>query len=226
MAVRGRQRTLLGLLALNANSAVRRDLIVDALWGNDPPGSATGIVQTYVSRLRRTLELDGEPGSSHKLLISNGRAYMLRVAKEQLDVLAFENCVDRARAAQLAGDTSTAANAYEQALRWWRGEPLADVEDLQPHPAVADLVRRRSAVITDYARAASAAGLHDRALPHVWALAAWEPLNERAHAQLMIALAGSGQQAEALRVYAEVQQRLDDQLGIVPGPELRRGAVT
>lgn len=221
VAVRGRQRALIGLLALNANSAVRRDVIVDALWGNDPPGSAAGIVQTYVSRLRHTLELGGEPGSSRRLLISSGTAYMLRVAGEQLDVLAFESCVDRARASQLAGDTGTAADAYEQALRWWRGEPLADVEDLQSHPAVAALVRRRAVVITEYAQAACAAGLHDRALPHLWALAGWEPLNERAHAQLMIALAGSGQQAEALRVYAEVQQRLDDQLGIVPGAELR-----
>ena len=83
------------------------------------------------------------------------------------------------------------------------------------------LRRRRAAVITEYARIASTAGLYDRALPHLRALAGWEPLNERAHAWLMIALAGSSQQAEALRIYTELRERLDDQLGIVPCAELR-----
>jgi len=221
VAVRGRQRALLGLLALNANSAVRRDMIVDALWGDDPPSSAVGIVQTYMSRLRHALDLGHGQGSSCPLLVSSGTAYMLRVTREQLDALAFESGVDCARALQLTGDTGAAVDAYDQALRLWRGDPLADIDDLQPHPAVAGLTRRRAAVITEYARIASTAGLYDRALPHLRALAGWEPLNERAHAWLMMGLAGSGQQAEALRVYTELRERLDDQLGIVPCAELR-----
>jgi len=49
-----------------------------------------------------------------------------------------------------------------------------------------------------------------------------EPLNERVAARLMIALAGTGCQAEALNVYDEVRQRLDDQLGVYPCAELAR----
>jgi DNA-binding SARP family transcriptional activator len=170
---------------------------------------------------RHALDLGNRRSSSCGLLVSSGTAYMLRVTTEQLDALAFESRVDRARAAQLTGDTGAAVDAYDQALRLWRGDPLADIDDLRLHPAVVDLRRRRAAVITEYARIASTAGLYDRALPHLRALAGWEPLNERAHARLMIALAGSGQQAEALRVYTELQERLDDQLGVVPCAELR-----
>ena len=110
VAVRGRQRALLGLLALNANSAVRRDMIVDALWGDDPPSSAVGIVQTYMSRLRHALDLGHGQGSSCPLLVSSGTAYMLRVTREQLDALAFESGVDCARALQLTGDTGAAVD--------------------------------------------------------------------------------------------------------------------
>ncbi len=63
-------------------------------------------------------------------------------------------------------------------------------------------------------------GLHERVLPHLEAVIQREPLNEQAHAQLMLALAGSGQQAAALQLFEELRHRLDDQLGVRPGPEL------
>ena len=53
------------------------------------------------------------------------------------------------------------------------------------------------------------------------ALTAEEPLNESAHARLMLVLAASGRQAAALGVFEEVRRRLDGELGIEPGPELR-----
>jgi DNA-binding SARP family transcriptional activator len=59
-------------------------------------------------------------------------------------------------------------------------------------------------------------------LPHLEALSRAEPLNERGHAQLMLALALAGRQAAALRAYEDLRQRLDDQLGVRPGPDLAR----
>jgi tetratricopeptide (TPR) repeat protein len=55
-------------------------------------------------------------------------------------------------------------------------------------------------------------------LPHLRALAARDPLHEASHARLMTALAGAGRQAEALREYHELRQRLEEQLGVRPGP--------
>ncbi len=57
-------------------------------------------------------------------------------------------------------------------------------------------------------------------LPALRELAAAEPLNERAHAALMLALVGSGQQAAALALFDDLRRRLDDQLGVRPGAEL------
>ena len=88
------------------------------------------------------------------------------------------------------------------------------------HPAVIGLARRHAAVVTDFAETVIGAGLHDRALPHLQALTEQDPLDERAHAWLMIALAGTGQQAAALSVYGQLLRRLDEQLGIGPGAVL------
>jgi tetratricopeptide (TPR) repeat protein len=76
--------------------------------------------------------------------------------------------------------------------------------------------------VTDFAETAIGAGLPDRVLPHLWALADSDPLDERAHAWLMLALAGTGQQAAALAVYDRSRRRLDEELGIGPGAELVR----
>jgi hypothetical protein len=94
------------------------------------------------------------------------------------------------------------------------------VDLLCGHPAVAGLVRQRAETVVEYARVASAAGFHGRVLPLLRELAGHEPLNEQAHAQLMIALAGCGQQSEALAVYDDLRRHLDDELAMPPGHEV------
>ena len=61
----------------------------------------------------------------------------------------------------------------------------------------------RAAIVVDYAAAAEVAGLHEPVLGHLRALIGREPLDERANARLMIALAATGQQAAALGLYTE-----------------------
>ncbi len=82
------------------------------------------------------------------------------------------------------------------------------------------LRQRRSDLIIRYAAVATAAGRPEEVLPRLRELAAAEPLNERAHAALMLALVGSGQQAAALALFDDLRHRLDDQLGVRPGAEL------
>jgi Bacterial transcriptional activator domain len=105
-------------------------------------------------------------------------------------------------------------------VRLWRGGPLADLDLLRGSPRVLTLRERYAEVVLRYADAAAAAGRHQLSVPCLLQLAAAEPLDERAHARLMIALAGSGQQAAALAVYAAITARLDDELGIRPGPDI------
>lgn len=215
-----RQRALLGLLAVNAGELVRRESVIDTLWGDDPPVTAVNLVQAHVSRLRKVLDPGRSPRGSGELLASVGASYRLQAADGGLDLLAFRQMTGRARAVSSAGDAAAACELYENALGLWRGEPLADIDLLRSHLAVTHLGGRLAAVVLEYAETASAAGCHERALPRLEQLARAEPLNERAGALLMIALASVGRPDAALRVYEELRFRLDEQLGMRPGPEL------
>ena len=223
-----RQRAVLALLALHHDSGLGRAAIVDALWGEDPPAAAADIVQGYVTRLRRLVEPGGRGGESsgggpearRGALSWDGAAYRLAAGVFRSDLADFGDLVGRARQAAAAGDARRACGLYEQALRLWRGDPLADLELLRDHPAVADLGRQRVAVVIEYADAAQAAGRYGQATGQLRALAARELLDERVHARLIAALAATGQQAAALGVYADLRLRLDQELGVRPGREL------
>ena len=46
------QCTVLAVLAAHPDHHVRADMLIDALWGPDPPPSADRTLRSYVSRLR------------------------------------------------------------------------------------------------------------------------------------------------------------------------------
>jgi len=217
-----RQRAVLGLLALNPDVPVHRETLIDALWPSDPPATAAHLLQTYVSRLRRVLDPGRPPRDPRGVLVSAGTSYRLRATADQLDLLAFQQLAAGARAAAGAGEPGAACDAYEQALGLWRGEPAADVDALRGHPAAVALSQARAAAVLQYADLADRAGRADRVLGHLAELTAREPLNEKACARMMVTLAALGQQAAALHAYEQLRLRLDEQLGVLPGPELAR----
>jgi DNA-binding SARP family transcriptional activator/transcriptional regulator with XRE-family HTH domain len=214
------QRAVLALLALSPDRLVHREALIDALWGADPPASAVNQVQAHVGRIRWLLDPDRPRQDPQRLLESTGTSYRLRVTAEHLDLLAFHDLVSRAEAARSLRDTVAACGLYQQALQLWRGDPLADVDRLRRHPAVIGLRRQWSDVIVAYAEAACDARLYSRVLPYLRRLTLNEPLHERAHALLMIALAGSGRQAAALEMFEDMRRRLDEQLGVRPCTQL------
>jgi DNA-binding SARP family transcriptional activator/tetratricopeptide (TPR) repeat protein/DNA-binding XRE family transcriptional regulator len=207
-----RQRAVLALLALH-RSGLSRAAIIDVLWGDDPPAGAAGTVQGYVSRLRR---LAG-PAS---LISSDQTSYRLADNGIRCDLDEFAELISRARQSAATGQAIEACDSYERALQLWHGDPVADLELLHDHPAIAELSRQRTAVVLEYADAAVAAGQAGRATARLRDLAVREPHDERIPTRLMTALAATGQQAAALAVYADIRLRLDQDLGIRPGPEL------
>jgi len=211
-AVAGRQRAILGLLAVHPGRALHRETIIDAVWGSQPPASAVAMVQTHVSQLRRLL--------GQRVVTSDGTSYRLDLTAADLDSLEFARLADEARTAAAAGNPAAACRLYEQALHLWRGEPLADVLILHGHPAVTALAQQRAAVTLEHSAVAAAAGCPERAVEQLRELTAREPLDERAHARLMLTLAACGQQAAALSVFDRLRRRLDEELGISPGAEL------
>ncbi len=190
------QRTLLALLALNGAAGVEVDAIVDVLWPSSPPASATKVVQTYVSRLRKTL---GEAAIERR-----GSGYRLSPAAV-VDAAQFEELLHAGRP--------------RDALALWRGPALAGLDLLGADAARLDELRLQT--IEADAEEATAAGDADRVIPELRRLVADYPLREGLVARLMEALYSSGRQAEALDSYREARSRLADQLGLEPGSGLR-----
>ena len=215
-----RQRAVLGLLALSAGTSVHRDTLVDALWGHGPPPAAVNEVQACVGRLRAVLDPHRSPRDTRGLLVSAGTSYRLQLGGHELDWLAFRDLLGRAATAASAGDTAACLGLYERALGLWTGVPLADVDALRRHPAVTEAQRAWAAAVADFTHAAIGSGSVERVLPDLWRWVEHDPLNEKAHALLMIALTDAGQQATALGVFADIRERLDAQLGLRPGPDL------
>jgi len=145
------------------------------------------------------------------------------VIDDELDALRFERLVAAAEADMAAGRASAAALTLREALDLWRGPALSDVADMTF--AQADATRLEEARLTaleNRVDADLACGRHASLVAELDGLAPSHPLRERLTGQRILALYRSGRQAAALTAYAELRDRLADELGIDPSPDLRR----
>jgi WD40 repeat protein/DNA-binding SARP family transcriptional activator len=201
----GKQRALLAMLALKAGSTVSTDRLIDGLWGERPPATATKLVQVYVSQLRKALAAAGNGAR----IVTGEHGYLLRLGSEDVDARRFERLV--------------AEGAGREALALWRGPALDDVAD---EPFAADEARRleelRLTAVELAIDADLAAGRHREVVGELAALVVEERLREKFHAQRMLALYRCGRQADALDAYRQARATLVDEIGVEPGPELRR----
>jgi DNA-binding SARP family transcriptional activator len=136
----------------------------------------------------------------HPVIVRVRGGYQLAVVEAELDLLRFASLTARAGAAAAAGDTRDAYVSDGSALRCWRGLPLADLDPrVRQHPAAVAIGAERVAAALTYADAALALGHQTAAVAELRPVADAEPLDERVHARLLLALAGSGRQAAAIR---------------------------
>jgi DNA-binding SARP family transcriptional activator len=212
-------RALLMLLVLDAGRVVPTDRLVDSLWGEHLPADPANALQALVSRLRRALDRSGEPA----LLRSHPSGYLLAADPEQVDAVRFERLAAEGHAALAAGRPEAAAALLAEGLALWRGPALADVaHESSAAGEVARLTELRLAAVEDRVEADLALGRHAAVVGELEALVAEHPLRERLRGQLMRALYRSGRQAEALEAYRRTRRLLGEELGLDPGPELRR----
>jgi predicted ATPase/DNA-binding SARP family transcriptional activator len=208
-----RLRTLLILLALDPGRVVTAERLIDGVWGDDPPSGAPNALQSLISRLRRALP--GLPIESHP----SGYRLVLGDPAGTVDVVEFDRLAARGQSL-LADDPAGAADAFDAALRLWRGPALADVAETEfARGHVSRLSERRLAVVEDHVEALLALGRADVA--ELEALVAAHPLRERLRAQYMRALGAAGRQADALTTFEDARRTLADELGVDPSPELR-----
>ncbi|MEO3820969.1 tetratricopeptide repeat protein [Plantactinospora sp. B24E8] len=214
------RRAVLGLLVLARGHPLARAELVDALWGDQPPASATNVLQTHVKHLRQRLEPDRRPHAPSRLLPSVGDGYALRVADDEVDLARFRALAGAALAAARKPDPGRVASLSEQALRLWQGGPLADVPVLAGHPKVLALLAERQAAQARYCDAMLEIGAGAEVLPMVEEAATGQPFDEATQARLIRAYQAVGQRAQAFAAYQAVRARLADELGVDPGPVL------
>src|SRR5207253_10932684 len=195
-------RTVLGLLLVRPNQTVSNDAMIDAVWGDAPPMSAVGTLQTYVYQLRKVLGPDA--------IRTRPTGYALEVLTDEIDASRFEHA-----AAARQEEPEAVAARLTQALGWWRGAAFSDfdvAEWARTEATRLELLRLDATERLIDARLTL--GEHAAVIPDLEALIARHPLRERYYAQLMIALYRSGRQADALRVYTRLRDALREDLGL------------
>ncbi len=215
-----RRRVVLTVLALRANQVVSREEIVDAVWGDAPPATAINGMYIHIGALRRVLE--PEPDGSQPVLVSSGTGYLLRLAPDQLDLAVFGNHLERARRLRADGALGPAVEELDAALPLWQGTPLAGVSSPVVEAQRLRLTEQRLTAVEDRAEALLELGQHAALVAELSALAEEHPLRERPRTLLMLAMYRAGRQADALAVYRDTHRMLVEELGIEPGPQLRR----
>ena len=209
-----KQRALLAKLLLARGAVVSRDQLVDALWADEPPESASTSLQVYVHGLRRAL------GATRIERVGSG--YRARLGEGELDLDRFEALLARAERALAAADPDDAAADIQAALGLWRGPALADLATEPLGAAEAGPIeesRLRAVEVGNAARLAL--GEHAALVGELERQIAAEPYRERLREQYVLALYRSGRQKEALEAYHAARRMLADELGVEPGSGLR-----
>ena len=215
LPVRGaKQRAILALLALQRGQPVSADRLIEALWGDGQVANPANALQAQIAQLRRTL------GAA--AIVTSEAGYALGIGPDDVDAGQFERLVADGRRLLGEGEMALASTVLGEALRLRRGEPLSEFA----YAGFADAERAHLDELTLVAietrvEADLVLGRHRELVGDLDALCREHPLRERLWELLILALYRAGRQAEALRAYTEVRDRLVGELGIDPGPALR-----
>jgi SARP family transcriptional regulator, regulator of embCAB operon len=207
-----RELVILASLLLNANRVMSVERLIEAVWSGSAPPSAWRQVAICVSRLRRTL------GAG--IIETSSPGYLLRATPDSIDWLRFSSMVGRSRTLVASGSTEDAVLLLREALALWQGKPFEDIRGL-PYD-VARMEESRLEAQETCLELEIELGRHHQVIPELVALVAESPFRERVRAHLMLAQYRAGRRAEALRTYQETRRYLLEQIGLEPGPALRR----
>lgn len=217
VALKGpRHRAVLARLIVAHGRVVPVARLVDDLW-TVPPPDAVGAVRTFVAALRRALEPDRPRRAPSRTLVTEGPGYALKAGPDDVDAWRFERVVGARRPPEeLVG-------ALDEALGWWRGPAYAEfAEEGWAHAERSRLNELRLRAVERRAEAMLSVGRAAEAVPDLDAHVAEHPWREDAWRLLALALYRTGRQADALAILRRARTLLIEQLGIDPGPALRR----
>jgi DNA-binding SARP family transcriptional activator/tetratricopeptide (TPR) repeat protein len=217
------QRALLAILLAQAGQPVAVHEILDILWDQNPPNSAVNVVHRHIGALRRLFEPELPTRATSRWLVRSSGGYRLDIQPETLDLLQFRELCRRAGRLAEDGQPGPATELLLEALGLWHGLTATGIAaQVRSHPVFSSVDREHLFAIklaADYALGAEP-GFAERVLITLRTAALEHPLDEVLQARLIVILAATGHQAEALEVYQAVRGQLADDLGLDPGPEL------
>lgn len=212
-----RRRALFAVLAANANRALSRDELIDAVWGRSVPSTALGNIYTYISGLRQSLRVAG----ADEVLVSSPAGYALLLEPDALDLNRFERLRERARNLAARGQILDAVGQLDAALALWRGEAYANLTGRFVETERHRLGEQRPAAAELRARLLLATGGDDSLVAELVAMVRDHPLRESLHELLINALRQAGRPAEALVAAQAARRVLALELGVQPGPAIQ-----
>ncbi|GAA4187757.1 BTAD domain-containing putative transcriptional regulator [Microbispora amethystogenes] len=216
-----RQRSVLGRLLVARGQVVPVGRLISDLWRNQPPPGAAGSIQTYVSHLRRALEPQRTIRTPARLLVTVPPGYALRA--ENVDAWRFEELVRQGSRRLLDGDATAAVAALEEALALWKGPAYQEFASADwALNEIARLDEVRATAVEQRASAVMALGTPGSVIADLRAHLAEHPLREEGWRLLATALYRQGRQGDALAALREARRLLAAELGVDPGPALRR----
>jgi SARP family transcriptional regulator, regulator of embCAB operon len=215
---------ILALLLVRRSEVVSAGLLMEELWYQSPPRSASTTLQTYVYHARRMFAREGiRAHDGADLLVTRSPGYSLQVDDGQVDVGIFEELVMCGSACLDRGDPTTGLLKLDEALAIWRGPIFATVPTgpvLDGCAAHLDELRLRAIGLR--IEALRQLGRHQVLVPELRSLVTSYPFNEFLHHRLIDSLFRSGRRAEALKEYHLLRHTLADELGVAPTPEVER----
>lgn len=216
-------RQVLAMLAVNTNTMVSTEQLIDELWPYGPPSTVKTIVQTYVYQLRKLFCSSFKSSQGTALLITRPGGYVLAVPRENVDIFQFQHLMECGRNALRRGQAACAADLLRESLNLWRGPMFADINSGPClHGLSVYLGEQRLEAVSLRIEADLANNRHREIVGELRSLVATHRLHEAFHIRLMQALHRSGRRGDALNVYRQLRRILDDELGLEPSPEAKR----
>ena len=213
-----KQRVVLAALLADRGRVISSDRLIDAVWGDSPPASASTSLQAYISNLRRTLRDVGHAS----VIARQPPGYVLLRDGSPLDAEEFRRQAADARDLCARGDWPACVATARSALALWRGPVLSDVEDADwVRQLATDLDEERYSCREALATALAGAGEASAAVAVAMELCDEYPFRDHAAWLAMMTLYRARRPAEALEVYRTHLQSLDEELGLDPGADLR-----
>ncbi len=204
-------RLLASILVAHQGARVSVDRLVEALWAEQPPRSATATIQSAVSRLRSILAPDFS-------ITHDAGSYRFDSGTGELDASRFERLLVRSRMFDPIARVAT----LDEALGLWHGPAFGEFADRpEVRSEAVRLDELRLAATDEWAEAKMQTDHPATMVGELESLISKHPLRECYRRLLMLALYRTGRQTEALRRASEFRTMLAQVAGLDPSQAVR-----